>query len=131
MGFGFCDNAIMLLAGEGIESSLGVALGISTLAAAGFGNLISDVVGLGLADTIEARARHFGVKEPPLSEFQTCLPVTRAARSGGAVVGVTIGCLLGMLPLLFFGGTHKDPADADASTAAVATNASDPGGANA
>lgn len=52
IGFGFCDNAIMLLAGEGIESSLGVTLGISTLAAAGLGNLISDVAGLGLADSI-------------------------------------------------------------------------------
>jgi tRNA-specific adenosine deaminase 1 len=43
----------MLMSGERIESSLGVALGITTLAAAGLGNLISDVVGLGLADTIE------------------------------------------------------------------------------
>ena len=56
VGFGFCDNAIMLMSGERIESSLGVALGITTLAAAGLGNLISDVVGLGLADTIEVNA---------------------------------------------------------------------------
>lgn len=55
IGFGFCDNAIMLLAGEGIEASLGLVLGITTLAAAGLGNLISDVVGLGLADYIEVR----------------------------------------------------------------------------
>ena len=55
VGFGFCDNAIMLMAGERIEASLGVAFGITTLAAAGLGNLISDVVGLGLADTIEVK----------------------------------------------------------------------------
>ena len=102
IGFGFCDNAIMLTAGEGIESSLGVAFGITTLAAAGLGNLISDVVGLGLADTIEAHARRLGVSEPALTTEQLRLPVMRATRTAGAVVGVSIGCLLGMVPLFFF-----------------------------
>jgi hypothetical protein len=77
VGFGFCDNAIMLMSGERIESSLGVALGITTLAAAGLGNLISDVVGLGLADTIEVYARRFGVKEPSLNKEQLRLTITR------------------------------------------------------
>jgi len=107
VGFGFCDNAIMLMAGEGIESSLGVALGITTLAAAGLGNLISDVVGLGLADTIEAQARRFGVSEPPLTTEQLRMPVMRATRTAGAVVGVSVGCLLGMVPLLFFDSAKK------------------------
>ena len=48
IGFGFVDNAVMILAGDYIDLTLGVSLGISTLAAAGLGNLISDVLGVGL-----------------------------------------------------------------------------------
>ena len=34
VGFGFADNVIMILAGDAIDASLGVKLGLSTLAAA-------------------------------------------------------------------------------------------------
>lgn len=44
---------LQIVAGEKIESSFGVALGLSTMAAAGLGNLISDLAGLGIADQIE------------------------------------------------------------------------------
>jgi len=41
IGFGFLDNAIMVLAGEYIDQSLGTLLCISTMAAAALGNIIS------------------------------------------------------------------------------------------
>ena len=110
VGFGFVDNAIMLTAGSEIESSLGVALGITTLAAAGLGNLISDVLGLGLADTIEQQAGRLGVKEPRLAKEQLRMPVIRWVRAAGATVGVVVGCLLGMVPLLFLKGAGKGAA---------------------
>lgn len=47
IGFGILDNGIMIVAGEYIDSTLGVMLGISTMAAAGFGNIISDIAGVG------------------------------------------------------------------------------------
>ena len=43
----------MILAGGEIDATLGAKLGFSTLAAAGLGNLVSDIAGIGLADTIE------------------------------------------------------------------------------
>ena len=46
IAFGFQDNAIMLTAGDSIEATFGATLGLSALAAAGLGNLISDVVGI-------------------------------------------------------------------------------------
>ena len=46
VAFGFVDNAIMITAGDAIEASIGVALSLSTMAAAGLGNLCSDVVGI-------------------------------------------------------------------------------------
>jgi len=121
VGFGFVDNAIMLTAGNEIEASLGAALGLSTLAAAGLGNLISDVAGLGLADTIEVQARRrFGVKEPALRKDQVRLPSTRAARAAGASLGVTVGCLLGMVPLLFMTAAAPGEDEDDGEGAAVA-----------
>ena len=47
IGFGFMDNAIMILAGDKIDMTLGLSLGLSTMAAAGLGNLLSDVCGIG------------------------------------------------------------------------------------
>ena len=46
VGFGFLDNAIMICAGDTIDAAFGATLGLSALAAAGLGNLVSDVVGI-------------------------------------------------------------------------------------
>jgi tRNA-specific adenosine deaminase 1 len=102
IGFGFADNLIMIVAGDMIDKSLGVVLGISTLAAAGLGNLISDIAGLGVGDMIERHAERFlGPDRLPLSAAQSSSQAAKFTRVGGAIVGVTIGCLLGMFPLLF------------------------------
>lgn len=53
VGFGFMDNAIMILAGDYIEASIGVTLGISTMAAAALGVLVADVLGLSVGEFIE------------------------------------------------------------------------------
>lgn len=55
IAFGFTDNFIMLIAGEEIDATFGERLGLSTLAAAGLGNLVSDVAGLALAERLEVR----------------------------------------------------------------------------
>jgi Transmembrane protein 65 len=41
------------LAGEYIDLTLGVTMGISTMAAAALGNLVSDVAGVGLGGVVE------------------------------------------------------------------------------
>ncbi len=53
IGFGFIDNFIMLIAGDAIDDTFGSALVISTMAAAALGNWVSDVLGLGVSNTIE------------------------------------------------------------------------------
>jgi hypothetical protein len=42
-----------ILAGDEIESTFGARLGLSTLAAAGLGNLLSDLVGLAMAEPVQ------------------------------------------------------------------------------
>ncbi|KAK9786799.1 hypothetical protein WJX73_004081 [Symbiochloris irregularis] len=104
MGFGFVDNCIMLVAGEEIEVMFGASLGLTTMAAAALGNLVSDVCGVGLAGHIEAQARKLAwVRSVPrLAPAQTRMGRTKAAKFGGAAIGVSIGCLLGMTPLALF-----------------------------
>ncbi|GIY52184.1 transmembrane protein 65 [Caerostris extrusa] len=77
IGFGFLDNLIMIVAGDYIDTTIGVTLGISTMAA------------------------KIGVKLPPLTPAQTALSRSRWCINLGRAFGVTIGCLLGMFPLLF------------------------------
>ncbi|KAK5883151.1 hypothetical protein CesoFtcFv8_019511 [Champsocephalus esox] len=101
IGFGFLDNAIMIAAGTQIELSIGVTLGISTMAAAAWGNLISDLAGLGLAGYVEVLATKFGMQGPELTPKQADMWQTRVSSHMGKAIGVSIGCILGMFPLFF------------------------------
>ena len=101
IGFGFLDNLVMIMAGDIIDKNIGVLLGISTLAAAAWGNLISDVFGLALAGYIEGFAVRFGMTTPDITPKQADMFVTRFAAAIGRTIGIVLGCLIGMTPLLF------------------------------
>lgn len=108
VGFGFLDNAIMIAAGTQIELSIGVTLGISTMAAAALGNLVSDLAGLGLAGYVEALASKLGMQVPDLTPQQFDMWQTRVSAHTGKAIGVAIGCILGMFPLLFLSDDDSD-----------------------
>uniref|UniRef100_A0AC34PUP6 Transmembrane protein 65 n=1 Tax=Panagrolaimus sp. JU765 TaxID=591449 RepID=A0AC34PUP6_9BILA len=105
IGFGILDNMIMILAGEYIDQSLGALLSISTMAAAALGNIISDVAGVGLAHYVEQFFTAIGIKHPPLSSEQLETAKARITINTARAVGLIIGCLIGMFPLLFFDTT--------------------------
>lgn len=100
VGFGFADNFIMILAGDYLDSTIGVKFGLSTMAAAGIGNLISDVVGLSLGEIIEAGVARV-ITSPPLSHEQLNLRAVRLVKASAGAVGISVGCIIGMFPLLF------------------------------
>jgi len=109
VGFGFLDNFIMLVAGEEIDATLGVKLGFSTLASAGLGNLVSDVAGIGFAEQLEGFVRKLKwAKSQPLSPAQRLMLKARVAKTSGSVLGVTVGCLLGMVPLLWMDAPQRE-----------------------
>ncbi|KAL3313044.1 Transmembrane protein 65 [Cichlidogyrus casuarinus] len=72
------------------------------MAAAGFGNLISDLVGIGLVGYIERYSSILGRNFEPVDIHQLNTPAAIKASTFGRTIGITIGCLLGMLPLCFF-----------------------------
>uniref|UniRef100_A0A3P9HF70 Transmembrane protein 65 n=1 Tax=Oryzias latipes TaxID=8090 RepID=A0A3P9HF70_ORYLA len=108
VGFGFLDNAIMIAAGTQIELSIGVTLGISTMASAALGNLVSDLAGLGLAGYVEALASKLGMQVPDLTPKQVDMWQTRLSSHMGKAIGVSIGCILGMFPLFFLSDDDED-----------------------
>nr|CAD7195190.1 unnamed protein product [Timema douglasi] len=94
-------TVVVISTGDYIEYSIGTVVVISTMAAAALGNTISDILGLGSAWYVERMAIRVGMKPPKLSPIQLDMPISRRFANLGRVLGVTIGCLLGMLPLLF------------------------------
>lgn len=107
-GFGFADNAIMIVCGDIIDAHFGTMLGLTTLAAAGLGNWISDVVGLGLGDAIERWASRMGLSNGNLSPAQEKLQRTKITVLMSRIIGISIGCFAGMIPLLFLTPTKQE-----------------------
>ncbi|XP_072943988.1 uncharacterized protein [Epargyreus clarus] len=101
IGFGFLDNFIMIIAGDSIESSMSAYITLSTMAAAALGNTFSDIIGIGSSYYVERAAALLGLGAPALSPVQLDMPVSRRFANMGRVLGITLGCFLGMTPLLF------------------------------
>lgn len=101
VGFGLVDNLILLVAGDAIETHFHASYAMSMLCAAALGNTVADVVGLSLGGIIESMARRLGIPDPMLSKAQANMSVTLWANFLASAGGITIGCLLGMVPLLF------------------------------
>lgn len=101
VAFGMVDNGLMVLSGEAIDSTLGAVLGISTMAAAGIGNALSNGVGMCAHGAIERGVGRLGVPDPQLTLAQSRGKVAQRIKLMGSVVGVVGGCLIGMLPLAF------------------------------
>ncbi|XP_058061387.1 transmembrane protein 65 isoform X2 [Anopheles bellator] len=127
IGFGFLDNFTMIIAGDYIEHTLGLFMCISTMAAAALGNTISDVIGIGSAFYVEKLAEMSGVKPPKLSPIQLEMKSSRRAANLGRVVGITIGCLLGMCPLLFKTEDKEKDKDKEKSKPKAPTKDNQPG----
>lgn len=100
LAFGALDNTILILAGESIDRNMSLFFGFSSLAAAGLGGVVSGVAGIqvhGLAERWVGRV----APEPPLTTAQRTSPAYKRIYQRGNTVGMGIGLLLGMLPLLF------------------------------
>ncbi|EFO24756.1 hypothetical protein LOAG_03727 [Loa loa] len=107
IGFGFLDNAIMLVAGGYIDKTIGTWFALSTMAAAALGNTVSDAAGVGLAHYVGIIVSKCGIKHPVLNSEQLESSFVRAVANLGRGIGLIAGCLIGMFPLLFFDSTSS------------------------
>jgi len=107
-GFGFMDNTIMIHAGDYIDNTFGLTFGLATLAAASCGQIFSDSFGVLFGNYIDALASRLGMKSPNVTAGQRGLTSFRLATTAGALIGVILGCLVGMCNLLFLDLGRKD-----------------------
>jgi hypothetical protein len=114
IGFGFMDNTIMIHAGHYVDCTLGVTFGLSTLAAAGIGQIFSGVGGVAFGEMLENAFRQSAVRFGGVSTTMKMTPAQRGMRSSriasltGGILGVTLGCTLGLVNLLFVDEWRKE-----------------------
>lgn len=101
VGFGFLDNATMIVAGDFIDGSVGFYLGCSVMASAAMGNVVSGVMGMQVHGMVEKAVQRLGLKMPILTEEQQKGRRVFLAGHLGGTLGIMLGLTLGMLPLLF------------------------------
>lgn len=101
IGFGFMDNMVMIQAGDLIDNTIGVKFGLATLTAAACGQVFSDVSGVCFGGVVDAMCAKMGLPVADISTAQRQLAVVKRVGTFGSVVGVVIGCCLGMVSLLF------------------------------
>ncbi|CAL8102196.1 unnamed protein product [Calicophoron daubneyi] len=111
VAFGFLDNAIMIMAGEYIDFTLAAVFGLSTMAAAGLGNLVSDVCGIGTVGYVERLSEKMGISIPRFTPEQAKSRSIRWATVLGRVCGTIVGCLLGLTPLLWFDSSPREKSE--------------------
>lgn len=113
VGFGFLDNAAMILAGDAIDNTLGFYLNCSVLASAAMGNVCSGLLGMQVHGLIEKAVRRVFPFAPVLTIEMMRHPRVFLAGHIGGTIGILIGLLLGMLPLLFLDTSSSDVEKSD------------------
>jgi len=127
IGFGFLDNALMLLAGDLIDHSVSIYLHTSVMASAAMGNVVSGAIGMQVHGIIERMTQKLflirskdkndedndidkgGVDagSPSVFDLSALTPEQMNSRAAflaghiGGTVGIIVGLTLGMTPLLF------------------------------
>ena len=102
IGFGFMDNIVMIQAGQLIDNTIGVTMGLATMTAAAAGQVVSDVSGVIFGGSLERFLHRYRlIQSSSLTTAQRALPLCRNVAMFGAVCGVALGCGLGASCLLF------------------------------
>ncbi len=99
--FGFLDNFIMIMAGDYIDAQIGTALNLSVMASAALGNTVSDFVGQCSGEVIADATERLGFPNPRLTLEQSRTSTAKQWSRMGTILGIVVGCILGMIPLFF------------------------------
>jgi len=102
VGFGFLDNALMIVFGASIEASVGLTFNLTVMAAAALGNTFSDMGGVFMGNYVEHISEKLNLPKANLSVKQKSYRSAKFADAFGSCFGVLVGCILGMIPLFFY-----------------------------
>lgn len=91
----------MIQAGNAIDCTIGVVFGLSTLSAAAIGQICSDASGVVFGGTVERLAKAAGLPSANLTAAQTKLPIVARTAWAGSLLGIILGCTIGLVNLFF------------------------------
>ncbi|RNF05752.1 hypothetical protein TraAM80_04376 [Trypanosoma rangeli] len=101
VAFGMLDNTILVTVGDTIDKRCAEAFGLSTMAAAALGGVVSGTAGIQMHGLAERMSQRLGLARPPtLTPPQRASTSTGNATGVGSTIGMMVGLLLGMTPLL-------------------------------
>ncbi|ESL06609.1 hypothetical protein TRSC58_05714 [Trypanosoma rangeli SC58] len=101
VAFGMLDNTILVTVGDTIDKRCAEAFGLSTMAAAALGGVVSGTAGIQMHGLAERMSQRLGLARPPtLTPSQRASTSTGSATGVGSTIGMMVGLLLGMTPLL-------------------------------
>ncbi len=90
----------MIQAGNMIDCTIGVTLGLSTLTAAAVGGLVSNLSGVLFGGTLENLAKAWGLPASNLTSEQRALGFVKRGRLFSQALGIFMGCTIGLLNIL-------------------------------
>lgn len=99
--FGLLDNSIMIVGGDVVDDIIGSHFALSTLACAALANTFADVLGISVGNTVEGLVSKLGLPQANLTARQSELPAVHRLGLASGSVGILLGCLAGMFPLLW------------------------------
>lgn len=104
LAFGMLDNCTLVLAGGAIDNILSAKLGLTQMAAASLGGVVSGVAGIQVHGLAERFTR---ARPPQLTPEQERSDSFQRAENVGNTLGMVVGLILGMTPLLFMGRSSQ------------------------
>ncbi|CAD5215987.1 unnamed protein product [Bursaphelenchus xylophilus] len=110
--YGFIDTATMIVAGESFDRTIGQYMGVSVMAGAAAGNIVSNLVGIYFLHYVELGVAQI-VEQPKFLPGQEKLWALRFVKNLARLCGILSGCILGTFPLLFYTNERQDEVFSD------------------
>jgi len=111
--FGFIDNFIMVCCGQWLDQTVGRALGLGAMGAAGIANGISDAAADKGESTINNALKSVGLDPEEIELSDDAAKWKHFLNNNYSPIAIFIGCIVGMFPLV----TGTGPAVAAVGTA--------------
>ncbi|VDM79607.1 unnamed protein product [Strongylus vulgaris] len=105
---GLLDTSLLIFLGQSINSTFAGVYGLSIMGAAALGNVLTNVLLLQTQIHFGHLVGKFGLKLPVLSAEQVHNKDFETVRNFAKTLGLVVGCLCGMFPLLFYNNLTQE-----------------------